>query len=85
MSARLHTYQRLERVMLELDAAGDPLADHLRDLMDPLWYALSDEEHALLDGRSPAPSSVVIPPSPAVRTELHVQLPSPLVPLRRAA
>jgi hypothetical protein len=58
MSVRLHAYQRLERVMLELDAAGDPLADQLRDLMDPLWYALSDEEHALLDARfRPRPPS----------------------------
>lgn len=51
--------------MLDLEAAGDPYADHLRDLMDPLWYELSDEEHALLDARSPAPSSVVTPPVPA--------------------
>ena len=37
--------------MLALDAVGDPLADQLRDAMDPLWYALTDEEHALLDAR----------------------------------
>jgi len=48
---RLAAYLALERQMLALDAAGDPLADKLRDAMDPLWYALTDEEHRLLDAR----------------------------------
>jgi hypothetical protein len=48
---RLAAYLGLEREMLALDAAGDPLADQLRDAMDPLWYALTDEEHARLDAR----------------------------------
>lgn len=38
--------------MLTLDDAGDPLADVLREAMDPLWYGLSDEEHSLLDART---------------------------------
>jgi hypothetical protein len=50
-SARLAAYLTLERAMLALDAAGDPFADRLRDVMDPLWYSLTDEEHALLDAR----------------------------------
>ncbi len=85
LSVRLQAYQRPERVMLELDGAGDPLADTLRDLMDPLWYALSDEEHAQLDGRTPAPSSVVIPPSPVGLTELRFCLPVALFPLPKRA
>jgi len=48
---RLAAYLGLEREMLALDAAGDPLADRLRDAMDPLWYGLTDEEHARLDAR----------------------------------
>jgi hypothetical protein len=51
IGARLAAYLGLERQMLALDAAGDPIADLLRDAMDPLWYALSDEEHAELDSR----------------------------------
>ena len=52
ISPRLEAYLSLERSMLALDAEKDPLADQLRDSMDPLWYALSDEEHALLDART---------------------------------
>jgi len=48
---RLAAYLGLEREMLALDAAGDPLADQLRDAMDLLWYALTDEEHRRLDAR----------------------------------
>lgn len=44
MTPRLRQYLVLERLMLELDAAGDPIADVLRDAMDPIWYALSDDE-----------------------------------------
>ncbi|MEK7866825.1 MAG: hypothetical protein AAB434_09105 [Planctomycetota bacterium] len=51
MSARLDAYLALERVMFELDAAGDDLANAIRDAMDPVWYALTDEEHARLDAR----------------------------------
>ena len=51
MSVRLDAYLSLERIMIELDDKNDPLADKVRDAMDPLWYALSDEEHEFLDGR----------------------------------
>ena len=51
LSARFDAYVALERAMLELDEAGDPMADSIRDLMDPIWYALTDEEHAQLDAR----------------------------------
>lgn len=48
---RLEVYLALERVMLALDDKGDELADRVRDLMDPVWYELSDEEAAALDSR----------------------------------
>lgn len=51
-SNRLKAYLELERQMLTLDDAGDPLADVLREAMDPLWYGLSDEEHLLLNERT---------------------------------
>jgi hypothetical protein len=58
---RLRAYLRLEREMLMLDDLGDDLtADLLRDAMDPLWYALSDDERAWLDVRMVVPSSEVI-------------------------
>jgi len=51
MSPRLLAYLTLERGMLELDEQDDPLADRLRDAMDPLWYALTEAERAELDAR----------------------------------
>lgn len=51
MSALLDRYLTLERVMLEFAERGDPGADLIRDLMDPLWYQLSDRDHARLDAR----------------------------------
>ncbi len=48
---RLEAYLTLERVMSELDLRGDPAADTIRDIMDPIWYALSPEEHEFLDAR----------------------------------
>jgi hypothetical protein len=57
MSARLTAYLTLARVMLTLDAHDDPVAEQVRDAMDPIWYALSAEERARLDagiGLAPA-------------------------------
>ena len=48
MSEKLKAYLELERQMLKLDAANDSAADGIRDAMDPLWYALSDEDHEWL-------------------------------------
>ena len=39
-----------------VDDVGDPLADELRDRMDPIWLMLSEEEHAALDARTDDPS-----------------------------
>ena len=83
MSDQLRVYRQLERMMLDLDAAGNPLADQVRDWMDPLLYALSDEEQAVLDARSPAPASVL---APVIAFASPVLLPpTALVPLPHAA
>ena len=45
-------YLAFERIMMEADERGDvPFADSLRDLMDSIWYRLSDEEHGVLNNR----------------------------------
>jgi len=50
-SRQLDLYLRLERIMMELDDRDDPMADAIRDLLDPIWYALSHEDRRFLDGR----------------------------------
>jgi hypothetical protein len=45
-------YLTLERMMMEADERGDePFADSLRDIMDSIWYQLSDEEYNFLNNR----------------------------------
>jgi hypothetical protein len=67
-SPRLRAYLSLERAMLDLDERADPLADRLRDAMDPLWYGLTDREHAVLDARRP--EGVALLASPGTRAEV---------------
>jgi hypothetical protein len=67
MKRDLELYVRLERVMLDMDRDGDPLADPIRDLMDPIWLRLSSREIALLDARGAVESAALFP----------VQLPPP--------
>jgi len=52
----LDAYLDLERTMVVLDDAGDPMADALRDALDPIWYALTDDDRAFLNRRSIAPT-----------------------------
>lgn len=67
----LDLYLSLERLMLELDERANPLADQIRDLMDPLWRQLPPEEVSRLNGRGqidPAglfPVRLPVPPPPA--------------------
>ena len=81
---RLRAYLEMERQMLALDRVGDPLADVLREAMDPLWYGLSDEEHSLLDARTisagtgaalkaPVGSSLYLSPPHVDRTERRTE------------
>src|SRR5262245_56791190 len=73
-------YLALERLMLDADDAGaEELGDALRDLMDPIWYRMSEGEHAHLNQRGfvslialypitvPISAAVVIEPTPPVR------------------
>ena len=53
---RLRAYLALERAMIDLDDAGDPVGDELRDRMDPIWLKLSEEDRAALDRRIGDPS-----------------------------
>jgi len=53
---RLRAYLALERAMVDLDDAGDPVGDDLRDRMDAIWLKLSAEDRAALDGRVGDPS-----------------------------
>lgn len=63
-------YLALERLMLELDEDENPLADDVRDLMDPIWRRLSAEEIARLDSRGEVDPRALFP----------VQLPIPAAP-----
>ncbi len=66
----LDAYLSLERLMLQLDEDSSPLADQIRDLMDPLWRRLSPEEIARLDCRGQIdptglfPVQLPVPPAP---------------------
>ena len=51
MMGELDLYLRLERLMVDLDRASDPMSDRVRDLMDSVWYRLSAEDLTLLDSR----------------------------------
>ncbi len=42
--------------MVDLDDAGDPVGDQLRDRMDPIWLELSEEDRAALELRIGDPS-----------------------------
>ena len=51
MNPKLHAYLDLERLMLFFDGNQDSRAEMIRDLMDTLWYELTDADHAILDAR----------------------------------
>jgi hypothetical protein len=48
----IERYLAFERIMIEADDRGDePFGDSLRDLMDSIWYQLSDEDRGFLNSR----------------------------------
>jgi hypothetical protein len=51
LSDDLFVYVRLERLMMELDDQANPLAEKIRDLMDPLWYSLLTDDREYLNSR----------------------------------
>ena len=53
LTPTLRTYLELERLMLILDEEGtSAVADSLRDIMDPLWYSMTEEDRRFLDDRA---------------------------------
>ena len=71
LSDRLYLYVRLEHLMMDLDDRGDPLADKVRGLLDPLWYSLSGEERQSLDGRGAIEVRVMYPVTLVVPDLFH--------------
>lgn len=71
MAADLMTnYRTLERMMLEADERGnESFADQLRDLMDPIWYSLTDEQHEQLNARGFVSLSSLYPVTLRVMSE----------------
>ena len=61
LSEKMNLYLRLERIMIDLDDQENPYADKVRDLMDPIWYSMSKEEHAFLDGRGEIDLRILYP------------------------
>jgi hypothetical protein len=71
----LDLYLAFERLMIHLDQTDDPMADGVRDLMDPIWHRLTPEEVDLLNARGkidpaglfpvkmPLPTGTRLPPA----------------------
>ncbi len=72
LSEKMHLYLRLERLMIDLDDQGDSLAERVRDLMDPVWFSLSEEEHKFLDGRGEIDVRVLYPVTLAINDLFQV-------------
>ena len=75
VNPRLAAYLSLEQAMVDLDDAGDPLAEALRDTLDPLWYALSEAEQTMLNDRTILDSSLRPIRLPADRDSLFIDPP----------
>jgi hypothetical protein len=50
-SPRLEAYMAIEQAALALDGVEDELVAALRNVLDPLWYRLTDEERDSLNRR----------------------------------
>jgi hypothetical protein len=51
MTSQLGLYLSLEHLMLVAERVDEHTADAIRDVMDPIWYALSDEDRETLNQR----------------------------------
>ena len=51
MSYRIEVYMALETIVETLDANSDLAVDAVRDVMDELFYAMTDSERKALDER----------------------------------
>jgi hypothetical protein len=60
MSKELRNYLDLEKIMLEAEAVDERAADAVRDIMDEVWYRLSETDRRSLDARTiPGPMRVL--------------------------
>ena len=66
LNEKMHLYLRLERLMIDLDDQGDPFAEKVRDLMDPIWFSLSKEQHEFLDSRGEVDVRILYPVTLAI-------------------
>ena len=57
MRSALAIYLLLEHAMVLLDDTAPDLGDRLRDVMDPVWYAMSANERAWLSRRGSRPDA----------------------------
>ena len=74
-------YLTLERIMMEADERGDePFADSLRDLMDSIWYRLSDEEHVVLNSREALSIAILYPVTISISDVAFSEAPGPTAP-----
>lgn len=79
LSEKMHLYLRLERLMMDLDDQEDPFAEKVRDLMDPIWFSLSKEEHEFLDSRGAIEVHMLCPVTLAI-TDLFQETSEPDTP-----
>jgi hypothetical protein len=47
----LFRYVEFEQFLMRLDDLNDPSADAIRDMMDPMWFDLTDHERSFLNSR----------------------------------
>ncbi len=52
MTSTLRKYLDLKTIMAELEAVDEAAAESQREIMDGLWYSLSDSERSVLDDRT---------------------------------
>jgi hypothetical protein len=61
MLSDLDLYLAFERLMVHLEQAGDPMAEGVRDLMDPIWHRLSRADVDRLNARGKIDPSGLFP------------------------
>jgi hypothetical protein len=52
MTPLLSLYLNLEHLMLVAERVNEDTADGIRDVMDPIWYQLSDQDRETLNQRA---------------------------------
>ena len=63
-SPLLRVYLELERLVLAREPVDACTTDALRDAMDLIWYALTEQERRVLDRRSVDAGGAIMPTQP---------------------